>query len=178
MKSIEGTRTEENLRAAFAGESQARNKYTFFAERARRDGYEQIAAIFEQAAEHEKQHAKRLYRYLGEIGDTSANLEMAAQGENYEHTEMYPEFERVAREEGFEDIADFFRGVGEAEQEHERRFRVLKDRVDGGSVFERDEESCWHCRNCGCIQMGQMPPDRCPVCAHPRSFFEINFENF
>ncbi len=178
MKSLKGTRTEENLQAAFAGESQARNKYTFFAERARRDGYEQIAAIFEQAAEHEKQHAKRAFRFLDALGDTSSNLEAAAQGENYEHTEMYPEFEKVAREEGFEEIADFFRGVGEAEAEHERRFLTLKERVDSGKVFERDSKTSWHCRNCGCIQMANMAPERCPVCKHPRSFFEINFENF
>ena len=179
MKSIKGTRTEENLRKAFAGESQARNKYTFFAERARRDGYEQIAGIFEQAAAHEKQHAKKAYRLLEEMGDTSANLELAAQGENYEHTDMYPEFEKIAREEGLDEIADFFKGVAEAESEHERRFLTLKERVDSGTVFERDDDgTCWHCRNCGCIQMGQLPPDRCPVCDHPRSFFEINFENF
>jgi rubrerythrin len=173
MKDLKGTRTEANLKAAFAGESQARNKYTYFASVARKEGYEQIAGIFLETAENEKEHAKRLLKFLGEIKDTPANLLAAADGENYEHTSMYPEFERVAREEGFDEIADVFKAIAVAEADHETRFRKLRENIDKGLVFKRGGAVKWHCRNCGYIHEGDQAPEVCPACAHPRAFFEL-----
>jgi len=175
---LKGSRTEKNLWAAFAGESQARNKYTYFASVARREGYEQIAGIFEETANNEKEHAKRILKFLGGIGSTEANLEAAAGGENYEWTSMYPEFERVAREEGFEEIAAFFRQVAEVEKEHERRYRTLLENLKQGKVFRKDEPVRWRCRNCGHIHIGDSAPETCPVCAHPRAFFELTCNNW
>ena len=175
---LRGSRTEKNLWAAFAGESQARNKYTYFASVARREGYEQIAAIFEETAHNEKEHAKRILKFLGGIGSTEANLEAAAGGENYEWTSMYPEFEKVAREEGFDEIAQFFGKVAEVEKEHERRYRALLENLQQGKVFRKDEPVRWRCRNCGHIHTGNTAPEACPVCAHPRAFFELACDNW
>ncbi|MGQ9712508.1 MAG: rubrerythrin [Desulfotomaculales bacterium] len=175
---LKGSRTEKNLWAAFAGESQARNKYTYFASVARREGYEQIAAVFEETAHNEKEHAKRILKFLGGIGSTEANLEAAAGGENYEWTSMYPEFEKVAREEGFDEIAQFFGKVAEVEKEHERRYRALLENLQQGKVFRKDEPVRWRCRNCGHIHTGNTAPEVCPVCAHPRAFFELACDNW
>ncbi len=175
---LKGSKTEKNLWEAFAGESQARNKYTFFAAQAKKDGYQQIAGIFEQTANDEKEHAKRAYKFLDEFGDTAKNLETAADGENYEWTSMYAEFAEVARTEGFEEIAEFFTEVAEVEEEHEKRYRALLQRVEDGTVFERDQEVRWHCRNCGYIHSGTKAPEICPACVHPQSFYEIYCENF
>ncbi|RKO67934.1 rubrerythrin [Desulfofundulus salinus] len=178
MKPLAGTRTEKNLWTAFAGESQARNKYTYFASEAKKAGYEQIAAIFQETADNEKEHAKRILKFLGGIGDTAANLEAAAQGENYEWTTMYKEFAAVAREEGFTEIAAFFEGVARVEEEHERRFRALLQNLREGKVFKKEGSVRWKCRNCGHIHEGAEAPKVCPVCNHPQAFFELLCENY
>ena len=191
MPTLKGTQTEKNLLAAFAGESQARNRYSFFASQARREGYEQIAAIFAETAENEKEHAKRLFKFLeggevqihasfpaGVIGDTASNLEAAAKGENYEHTQMYPEFARVAREEGFPEIAAVFEAIAVAEREHERRYRALLENIREGKVFRKDRPVKWRCRNCGYVHEGTEAPERCPSCDHPRAYFEVLAENW
>ena len=175
---LKGSRTEANLKAAFAGESQARNKYTYYASVAKKEGYEQIAAIFMETAENEKEHAKIHYKYLNGIGDTKKNLEDAANGENYEWTEMYEEFAKVAEEEGFNDIAAKFRGIGKIEKEHEERYRKLLAELEAGTVFKKDGMYIWKCRNCGHIHVGPEAPAVCPVCAHPQSYFEIKAENY
>lgn len=175
---LQGTKTLENLKTAFAGESMARNKYTFFASQAKREGYEQIAAIFTDTADNEKEHAKRLAHFIGIVGNTTENLTQAAAGENYEWTQMYKEFEAVAREEGFEEIANVLREIGEVEEDHEERFLKLKQNIENGTVFKSDEPVKWHCRNCGYIHEGTEPPTSCPACAHPKSFYELYSENF
>ena len=177
---LKGSRTEQNLMAAFAGESQARNKYTYFASKAKKDGYEQIAAIFEETANQEKEHAKMWFKELngGEVPSTPENLLAAAEGENYEWTEMYEEFAKVAEEEGFDLLAKKFRMVGEIEKHHEERFRKLLDNIESGKVFARSEQKMWICRNCGHIHYGEKAPDVCPVCSHPQSYFEIKAENY
>ena len=177
---LKGSKTYENLMAAFAGESQARNKYTYYASKAKKDGYEQIAAIFEETANNEKEHAKMWFKELhgGEVPDTMTNLNDAADGENYEWTDMYDEFARVAREEGFTRIANLFEGVAKIEKEHEERYRKLIENIDGGLVFSRDGDMIWKCRNCGHIVVGKKAPKICPVCAHPQSYFEIKAENY
>ena len=175
---LKGTKTEKNLWAAFAGESQARNKYTYFASVAKREGYEQIAAIFLKTAENEKEHAKLWFRELGGIGDTAANLEAAAAGENYEWTDMYEQFAREAEEEGFKALAARFRMVGAIEKAHEERYRALLHNVEAQEVFKKSEVKVWECRNCGHIIVGTKAPEICPVCAHPQSFFEVREENY
>lgn len=176
---LKGTKTEQNLLAAFSGESQARNKYSFYASVAKKEGYQQIGAIFEETADNEKEHAKRIFRFLNGISDTPANLKGAAAGENHEWTSMYKEFERTAREEGFHEIADFFREVGEVEEEHEKRFNALLRNIEEGKVFSRDDESTkWRCRNCGYVHTGKEAPDVCPACAHPQSYYEVMAENY
>ena len=177
---LKGSRTEANLMAAFAGESQARNKYTYFASKAKKDGYEQIAAIFEETANNEKEHAKMWFKELhgGEVPDTITNLNDAADGENYEWTDMYDEFAKVAREEGFTRIANLFEGVAKIEKEHEERYRKLLANVEGELVFSRDGDMIWQCRNCGHIVIGKEAPKVCPICAHPQSYFEIKAENY
>ena len=177
---LKGSKTEKNLQAAFAGESQARNKYTYFASKAKKEGYEQIAAIFEETAGNEKEHAKMWFKYLegGEIKDTISNLNAAADGENYEWTDMYDEFARVAEEEGFSEIAAKFRMVGEIEKHHEERFRKLLKNIDDEVVFSSDEDTIWICRNCGHVVIGKKAPAVCPVCAHPQSYFERKADNF
>ena len=177
---LKGSKTEQNLMAAFAGESQARNKYTYFASKAKKDGYEQIAAIFEETALNEKEHAKIWFKELngGAIPSTVDNLKSAADGENYEWNDMYDEFAKVAREEGFDRIANLFEGVGKIEKEHEERFRKLLDNVENGLVFSKDGDKIWKCRNCGHIVIGKEAPKVCPVCAHPQSYFEIKDENY
>ena len=176
MKDLKGTKTEKNLQEAFAGESQARNKYTYFASKARKDGYEQIAAIFEETANNEKEHAKLLEG--GELKDTKSNLEAAAAGENYEWTDMYARMAQEAEEEGFKEIAAKFRMVGAIEKHHEERYKKLVGNLEGGIVFSRDDERIWKCRNCGHIVVGKFAPKVCPVCNHPQSFFEINAQNY
>ncbi|MCI5606699.1 MAG: rubrerythrin family protein [Spirochaetia bacterium] len=178
MMDLKGTKTEQNLQTAFAGESQARNKYTYFASVAKKEGYEQIAAIFLETAENEKEHAKMWYKLLGGIGDTPANLKAAADGENYEWTDMYSEFAKTAREEGFESIAKMFEGVAAIEKHHEERYRKLLKNVEDKVVFSKDGDAIWQCRNCGHICVGKDAPAVCPVCAHPQSFFQINAENY
>lgn len=176
---LKGTRTEANLWAAFAGESQARNKYTYYASKAKKDGYQQIAAIFEETAANEKEHAKIWFKLLhGGIADTMTNLADAASGEQDEWTSMYPEFAKVAREEGFDQIAYLFDEVAKIEKEHEERYRALIANINEGKVFVREEEQAWHCRNCGHIHTGAQAPDVCPVCDHPQSFFQIKAENY
>ena len=177
---LKGSKTEANLMAAFAGESQARNKYTYYASKAKKEGYEQIAAIFEETANNEKEHAKMWFKELhgGEIPGTIENLNDAADGENYEWTDMYDEFAKVAREEGSTRIANLFEGVAKIEKEHEERYRKLIANIEGGLVFSRDEEKIWQCRNCGHIVIGKEAPKACPVCAHPQSYFEIKHENY
>lgn len=178
MKNLKGTRTEQNLRAAFSGESEARNKYTFFASVAKKEGYNQIAAIFEETANNEKEHAKMWFKLLQGIGDTKANLVSAAGGENYEWTQMYPEFARVAREEGFDEIAGMFERVAEVEKEHEERYKKLLANVEGGKVFISDDVVLWQCTNCGAIVIGKEAPEVCPVCAHPKAYFQRKPENY
>ena len=178
MNKYKGTRTEENLKAAFAGESQARNKYTYFASVAKKEGFEQIAEIFLRTADNEKEHAKMWFKELGELGNTASNLEAAAAGENYEWTDMYEEFAKVAEEEGFKDLAEKFRGVGAIEKMHEERYRVLLKNVETKKVFEKSTVTIWECRNCGHIVVGTKAPEVCPVCAHPQSFFEVRKENY
>ena len=178
MKELKGTRTEQNLRAAFSGESEARNKYTYFASVAKKEGYNQIAAIFEETAGNEKEHAKMWFKLLKGIGDTKANLVSAAGGENYEWTQMYPEFARVAREEGFDEIAGMFERVAEVEKEHEERYKKLLANVEGGKVFISDDVVLWQCTNCGAIVIGKGAPEVCPVCAHPKAYFQRKPENY
>lgn len=173
-----GTQTEKNLKAAFAGESEARNKYTYFASKAKKDGYEQIAALFLKTAENEKEHAKLWFKELNGIGDTAQNLEAAADGENYEWTDMYDGFAKTAEEEGFPELAAKFRGVAAIEKSHEERYRALLKNVETRQVFEKSEIKVWECRNCGHIVTGNKSPEICPVCAHPQSFFEINEKNY
>ncbi len=177
-KELKGTKTERNLAAAFAGESQARNKYTYFASVAKKEGYEQIAALFLQTADNEKEHAKLWLKELGGIGDTAANLKAAAEGENYEWTDMYETFAKEAEEEGFTAIAARFRAVAAVEKAHEERYRKLLDNVEMQKVFEKGEMTMWECRNCGHLVMGLKAPAVCPVCAHPQSFFEVRKENY
>ena len=173
-----GTQTEKNLWTAFAGESQARNKYTYFASAAKKEGYEQISAIFLKTAENEKEHAKLWFKELKGIGTTSENLEAAADGENYEWTDMYDGFAKTAEEEGFPELAEKFRRVGAIEKVHEERYRRLLHNVETAAVFEKSEVKVWECRNCGHIVVGTKAPDICPTCAHPQSFFEIREENY
>ncbi len=175
-----GTKTEKNLEAAFAGESQARNKYTFFASKAKKDGYEQIAAIFTETADNEKEHAKMWYKELhgGAVEPTEVNLEAAADGENYEWTDMYKGFAEVAREEGFVELAEKFEAVAAIEKSHEDRYRKLLDNVREKRVFSRDGDAIWVCRNCGHIVVGNEAPEICPVCAHPQAYFEIKAQNY
>ena len=175
---LKGTKTEANLKAAFAGESQARNKYSYFASQAKKDGYEQIAAIFEETAHNEKEHAKMWLKELNGIGSTAENLKAAADGENYEWTDMYDEFAKVAKEEGFDRIAYLFEAVGKIEKEHEERFKKLLENVEDGKVFEAGEVKIWKCRNCGHIVVGTKAPEVCPVCSHPQAYFEIKAENY
>jgi len=191
MKILKGTKTEKNLLKAFAGESQARNRYTYFASQAKKDGYEQIAAIFIETADNEKEHAKRLFKFLeggeveitatfpaGVIGETKENLRAAAAGENYEHTKMYPEFARIAEEEGFHEIASVFRAIAVAERQHEKRYLALLGNIERGRVFKRERVVRWKCRNCGYIHEGTEAPEKCPACAHPRAYFELLSENY
>lgn len=180
MKELKGTKTERNLMEAFAGESQARNKYTFYASKARKDGYEQIAAIFEETASNEKEHAKLWFKLLhnGEVPDTMTNLRDAAAGENYEWTDMYERMAVEAEEEGFTAIAARFRGVAAIERHHEERYRRLLANIEEGLVFSREGDTIWICRNCGHVVIGKKAPAACPVCAHPQSFFEIEAGNY
>ena len=176
---LKGSRTEANLMAAFAGESQATNKYTYYASKAKKDGYNQIAAIFTETAANEKEHAKLWFKLLhGGIPSTLENLADAANGENYEWTDMYSEFAKVAREEGFDYIANLFEGVAAIEKEHEERYRKLIANIEGGLVFSRDGDVVWQCANCGHICVGKKAPEVCPVCAHPQSYFQIKAENY
>ena len=177
---LKGSKTEQNLMTAFAGESQARNKYTYFASQAKKDGYEQIAAIFQETADNEKEHAKLWFKLLngGAIGSTEENLKAAAAGENYEWTDMYAEFAKTAKEEGFARIAYLFEEVGKIEKEHEERYLKLLENVKEGKVFEAGEVKIWKCRNCGHIVVGTSAPEVCPVCNHPKAFFEIKAENY
>ena len=178
MSKYAGTKTEKNLEAAFAGESQARNKYTYFASVAKKEGYEQIAALFLKTADNEKEHAKMWFKELEGIGDTAANLAAAADGENYEWTDMYATFAKEAREEGFDHIADLFEMVGAIEKEHEERYRRLLRNVEDKLVFSRDGDCVWQCSNCGHIVVGRQAPEVCPVCAHPKAYFELKAQNF
>jgi len=191
MGSLKGTRTEKNLLTAFAGESQARNRYTYFASQAKKDGYEQMNFIFEETANQEKEHAKRLFKFLeggeveitaafpaGVIGNTLENLKASAEGENYEYTEMYPEFAKTADEEGFGDIAEVFRNIAVAEKQHEKRYNDLIANIENNRVFRREEEVVWRCRNCGFLDTGADAPEECPACAHPRAHFELLGENY
>ena len=175
---LKGSKTEQNLMTAFAGESQARNKYTYFASVARKEGYEQIAAIFEQTANNEKEHAKMWFKALGELGTTAENLLAAAEGENYEWTDMYDKFAKEAEEEGFTRLAYQFRAVAAIEKSHEERYRAILNNVEMQQVFEKAEETMWECRNCGHLVMGKKAPEVCPVCAHPKSYFEVRKENY
>lgn len=190
-KAIKGTRTEKNLLASFAGESQARNRYTYFASVAKKAGFEQISAIFLETAENEKEHAKRFFKFLeggeveiaasypaGVIADTAANLEAAAAGENLEWTKLYKEAEKVAREEGFEEIAVQFKEIAEVEEEHERRYRKLLDNVKKGKVFKKDVSVKWKCRNCGYVHEGKEAPEECPACLHEQAYYEVLCENY
>ena len=175
---LKGTKTEQNLMTAFAGESQARNKYTYFASKAKKEGYEQIAALFLETADNEKEHAKLWFKYLGGIGTTEENLAAAAAGENYEWTDMYKTFAEEARAEGFEEIAARFEGVGKIEAEHEERYRKLLANVQDGEVYKRGSIVIWKCRNCGHIHVGESAPVACPVCNHPQSYFELQAKNY
>lgn len=188
---LKGTRTEKNILTAFAGESQARNRYTYFAAKARAEGYVQIASIFEETADQEREHAKRLFKLLeggeveitasfpaGIIGSTADNLQESAGGEKHEHTSMYPEFARIAKEEGFDQIAGIFSAIAVAEQGHEKRFRALYDNIANERVFKRDASATWRCRNCGYQHSGNEAPERCPACDHPRAHFELFGENY
>ncbi|MGE5404207.1 MAG: rubrerythrin [Candidatus Saccharibacteria bacterium] len=173
---LKGSKTETNLKEAFAGESQARNKYTYFASVARKEGYEKIAAIFEETATNEKEHAKLEFRLLGGIGNTMENLKEAAAGENWEHTQMYPTFAKVAREEGFIEIAEMFERLAAVEKDHEKRYLDLLKLVENGQVFKKDNTSVWKCRNCGFVHEGPEAPDVCPLCKHPQAYYEIECE--
>ena len=180
MENYKGTKTEQNLMTAFAGESQARNKYTFYASKARKDGYEQLAAIFEETANNEKEHAKLWFKELhgGEIPETTVNLEDAAAGENYEWTDMYSEFAKVAKEEGFDRIAFLFESVAKIEKEHEERYRKLISNIEEGLVFSSEGDTIWVCRNCGHVVVGKKAPEVCPVCQHAKSYFERKANNY
>ncbi|MBR2289361.1 MAG: rubrerythrin family protein [Clostridia bacterium] len=180
MENIKGTKTEKNLMEAFAGESQARNKYTYFASKARREGYEQIAAIFEETANNEKEHAKIWFKLLngGEVPTTAENLKAAAEGENFEWTDMYERMAKEAREEGFTRIAFLFEAVGKIEKEHEARYKKLLENVEGGLVFSKEGDKIWICRNCGHVVIGKEAPEVCPVCSHPKAYFEVKAENY
>jgi len=191
VKQIIGTQTEKNLITAFAGESQARNRYTYFAGQARKDGFMQIAAIFEETANQEKEHAKRFFSFLqggevqvvsgfpaGVIGSTLENLLAAAAGENYEHTQMYPEFARVAREEGFDAVAEVFAAISVAEKQHEKRYRDMAVNIEKGQVFRRSTGVVWRCINCGYLHEGEVAPQACPACAHPQAYYELLGENW
>ena len=178
MSNLRGSKTEKNLMAAFAGESQARNKYTYFASVAKKEGYEQISAIFTKTAENEKEHAKMWFKLLGELGNTAENLAAAVAGENYEWTDMYATFAAEAEDEGFLEIAAKFRAVAAIEKAHEERYRALLKNVEMQAVFAKSEETMWECRNCGHLVMGKKAPEVCPVCVHPQSFFEVRAENY
>ena len=191
MKSVKGTKTEKNLLTAFAGESQARNRYTYFASQAKKEGYEQIRAIFTETADNEKEHAKRLFKYLeggeaeitasypaGIIGTTKENLKAAAAGENHEYTTMYPEFAKIADEEGFTEIACVMRAIAVAERQHEKRYLTLLGNIEQGRVFKRDKVVTWKCGNCGYIHEGTEPPEKCPACDHEKAYFELLGENY
>jgi len=191
VKSLKGTKTEKNLLTAFIGESQARNRYSFFASQAKKEGYEQIASIFLETADNEKEHAKRLFKFLeggnveisasfpaGIIGDTKQNLKEAAAGENYEHTKMYPQFANTAEEEGFLEIAQVLRAIAVAERGHEKRYLALLENIEKDRVFKREKPVRWKCRNCGYIHEGTEAPEKCPACAHPRAYFELLGENY
>ena len=191
MASLKGTQTEKNLLTAFAGESQARNRYTYFSSKARKEGYRQIAEIFEETANQEKEHAKRLFKFLeggeveitgsfpaGVVGSTLENLQEAAAGEHYEQTEMYPDFAKVAREEGFKDIATVFERIAVAERYHEKRYNALADNIKNGKVFKKDKPTVWRCLNCGYLHEGDEAPELCPACAHPKAHFEVKCENW
>jgi len=191
MKSLKGTRTEKNILAAFAGESQARNRYTYFASQAKKEGYVQIANVFQETAENEKEHAKRLFKFLeggeveisaafpaGVIGSTAENLRASAAGENHEHTAMYPEFARIAEEEGFHEIAQVMLAIAVAEKQHEKRYLSLLENIEKSRVFKRDMVVKWKCDNCGYIHEGTEAPEKCPACAHPRAHFELLGENY
>lgn len=191
MARLKGTKTEKNILTAFAGESQARNRYTYFAAQAKKEGYVQISSIFEETADQEKEHAKRLFKMLeggevmiegafpaGVIGTTVENLKEAAAGENHEHTDMYPSFAKVAREEGFNDIADIFEAIAVAEKQHEKRYLDLMRNIENGQVFKRGDTVVWRCRNCGYLHEGTSAPETCPACAHPRAHFELLGENY
>ncbi|MCL2739864.1 MAG: rubrerythrin family protein [Oscillospiraceae bacterium] len=175
---LKGTKTETNLMSAFAGESQARNKYDYFAKVAKKEGYEQIAAIFEETARNEKEHAKLWFKALGGIGDTMQNLKHAAEGENYEWTTMYSEFAQTAREEGFEKLARQFESIAEIESEHEKRYLKLLQNIEANQVFEAEDGTAWHCRNCGHIHIGKNAPEVCPTCHHPKAYFERQAKNY
>ena len=191
MKELKGSQTEKNLLSAFAGESQARNRYTYFASKARNEGYVQMALIFEETANQEKEHAKRLFKLLqggevtiqasfpaGVIGTTAENLKEAAGGEHYEWTEMYPGFAKIAREEGFPEVALIFESIAVAEKQHEKRYQALRANIEAGRVFKKDRAAKWVCRNCGYIHEGAEAPDQCPACAHPREYYEVLCENW
>ena len=179
MADLKGSKTERNLMEAFAGESQARNKYTYFASKAKKEGYEQIAAIFLETADNEKEHAKLWFKLLNNgVPTTQENLKAAAAGENYEWTDMYDRFAKEAREEGFEQIANLFEGVGKIEKEHEERYKKLLENLEDGLVFSKDGDKIWKCRNCGHICIGKEAPEICPVCAHPKAYFEVKAENY
>lgn len=178
MKDLKGTKTLENLLTAFAGESMARNKYTYYASKAKKEGYEQISAIFAETAANEKEHAELWYKLAHGIGTTAENLEDAAQGENYEWTDMYANMAKVAREEGFPEIAAQMEGVAKVEKEHEERYRKLKKNIEDGKVFEKDEEVEWKCANCGYVYTGKKAYEKCPVCAHPQAYFELKCRNY
>lgn len=191
MKSLKGTQTEKNLLTAFAGESQARNRYTFFASKAKKEGYEQISGIFQETAENEKEHAERLFKFLeggtaeinasfpaGVIGETKDNLKGSADGENHEYTTMYPEFAKIAEEEGFSDVANAMSSIANAEKQHEKRYLGLLENLNNNTVFKKDEIVKWRCRNCGYIHEGNEAPDECPACTHARSYFELLAENW
>jgi len=188
---LTGSQTEKNLLTAFAGESQARNRYTYFAGKAKKEGFAQISFIFEETANQEKEHAKRLFKFLkggeveitaafpaGVIDSTLENLKASAAGENFEHTEMYPGFAAIARDEGFEAIADVFMAIAVAEKQHEKRYNDLAENIEAGRVFKRDSEEVWRCRNCGYIHKGEEAPESCPACAHPQAYFELLGENY
>jgi rubrerythrin len=191
MAQLKGSKTEKNILTAFAGESQARNRYTMFASKAKKDGYVQISDIFTETADQEKEHAKRLFKLLeggeveisaafpaGVIGSTQENLKESAAGENYEHTEMYPGFAKTARDEGFDEIAGIFEAIAVAEKQHEKRYLDLAANIEAGRVFKRDQEVVWRCRNCGYLHKGKEAPDKCPACAHKRDHFELLGENW
>ena len=191
MAELKGTQTEKNIMTAFSGESQARNRYSYFASQAKKDGYVQMSAIFEETANQEKEHAKRLFKLLeggeveisgafpaGVVDTTLANLKASASGENYEYTEMYPGFAKAAREEGFDDIAGIFESIAIAEKQHEKRYLALAANLEGGRVFKRDDSVVWRCRNCGYLHEGNSAPDECPACVHPQAHFELLGENY